>query len=47
MLVTKQASGSGKIDPLMAIFDAAALMGLNPEIERSVYTADRGLVVFG
>ena len=47
MLVTKQASGSGKIDPLMAIFDAAALMGLNPEIERSIYTADRGLVVFG
>lgn len=30
-LITKAASGSGKIDPLMALFDAAALMALNPE----------------
>ncbi|WP_339112911.1 terminase large subunit [Thioclava sp. GXIMD2076] len=29
-LVTKQASGAAKIDPLMAIFDAAMLMFLNP-----------------
>lgn len=28
--VTKQASGSGKIDPLMATFDAVSLMALNP-----------------
>lgn len=30
-LVTKQASGLGKIDPLMALFDAAKLMERNPE----------------
>lgn len=30
-LVTKQASGTGKIDPLMALFDAVALMSMNPE----------------
>jgi phage terminase large subunit-like protein len=29
-LVTKQASGSPKIDPLMAAFNAIALMSTNP-----------------
>lgn len=29
-LITKQASGSAKIDPLMAMFNAASLMALNP-----------------
>ena len=46
ILVTKQASGTGKIDPLMAIFDAADRM-LAAKAEVSVYTADRGLLVFG
>ncbi|WGL93850.1 terminase large subunit [Arsenophonus nasoniae] len=31
ILITKQASGKGKIDPLMALFNAVSLMALNPE----------------
>jgi phage terminase large subunit-like protein len=31
ILVTKQASGKAKIDPLMALYDAISLMALNPE----------------
>lgn len=30
ILITKQASGTGKIDPLMATFNAVSLMSLNP-----------------
>lgn len=45
--ITKQASGSGKIDPLVATLCAAALMAMNPEARssRSVYE-DRGLLIF-
>jgi phage terminase large subunit-like protein len=45
ILVTKQASGSGKIDPLIATFAAVALMAMNPEARggRSVYE-DRGVL---
>jgi phage terminase large subunit-like protein len=31
ILITKQASGTGKIDPLMAGLNAVALMAMNPE----------------
>ena len=29
-MITKQISGSGKIDPLMALFNATALLSLAP-----------------
>ncbi len=31
VMITKQVSGSGKIDPLIALFNAVALMVMNPE----------------
>jgi phage terminase large subunit-like protein len=46
-LITKAASGTAKIDPLMACFVTVALMATNPEPRGSVYTADRGLLTFG
>ncbi len=44
IMVSKQITGSAKIDPLMAAFNAGFLMAMNPETERSVYE-DRGLLV--
>jgi phage terminase large subunit-like protein len=42
ILITKQASGTGKIDPLMAGLSAVALMAMNPEA-KSVKSALNGL----
>lgn len=37
MLITKQASGTGKIDPLMATYNAIELMSRNPQGQRSFW----------
>lgn len=46
IIITKQASGTGKIDPLMATLNATALMAMNPEARRSksIYET-RGVIV--
>lgn len=45
-LITKQISGSAKIDPLMAAINAVALMAMNPEPRGSIYES-RGLLFIG
>ena len=46
ILITKQASGTAKIDALMATFNATDLMSLNPEARGSIYNnPGRGLLV--
>lgn len=37
ILITKQASGTAKIDPLMAFFNAISLISLNPEAKNSSF----------
>ncbi len=39
MLITKQASGWAKIDPLMSMFNAVSLMSLNPPANGSLYNS--------
>lgn len=44
---TKQNAGDAKIDPWAALMNAVAVMVRNPEPAGSVYTAERGLAVWG
>ncbi len=44
IVITKAASGTAKIDPLMAALNAVHLMTMNPEANGSVYSATRGLL---
>lgn len=43
--ITKQASGTGKIDPLMATFNSVALMAMNPEAKGGYVYSGRSLIV--
>lgn len=43
ILITKQASGSAKIDPLMALFNAVHLMALNPAAPQESVYETRGI----
>lgn len=43
VLITKQASGTAKIDPLMALFNAIELIALNPPSPYSIYN-ERGVI---
>lgn len=42
--ITKQASGTGKIDPLMAMFNAVALMAMNPEPRKKTFIYQSGSI---
>ena len=43
ILITKQASGSAKIDPLMSLFNAVSLMALNPAAPKASVYETRGI----
>lgn len=44
ILITKQASGTGKIDPLMAGLSAVALMAMNPEARNQIFIYQPGSI---
>lgn len=45
LLVTKEASGKAKIDPVMSLFNAAELMSYNPEPKRDAWDFDNMRIV--
>lgn len=44
IVITKQVSGTAKIDPLMALFNAVELMSLNPEAMSTEFDADEMVI---
>ena len=45
MRIARDEAGAGKIDPLMAAFNAAALMATNPEVQAKPYYETHGLLI--
>lgn len=45
MMIARDESGFGKVDPLMALFNAAALMSMNPEARPASYLETEELLI--